>query len=271
MSRRRRCEALEAVCGPLTLERLYVVPRTTRLVTRRQCVITPAEVLAFGAWIVALWVDDGPDGRVLSIPVDRLIAVDDRVILLYGRLRLVAADTQLVVRYNTVSRRDLQENLCDLRGRMATKQLPIESGFVWLDRRNERMGRQDLPHKWRVVLDDPTVRPDLDEPAIVAVGDVTEIRQRRNRAPSGLAVLGSRELVIANEPSEYFEAARYGVDLLAVPRERLGSLGWDGRSLTVRLAHDQAVVGGTSPVSLRMDPRLAEAMRQAFGSAVRWA
>jgi hypothetical protein len=60
--------ALEAVCGPLPFERLYVVPRTTRLVTRRQCVITPTEVLAFGERTVALWVDDGPQGRVSSIP-----------------------------------------------------------------------------------------------------------------------------------------------------------------------------------------------------------
>ncbi len=263
--------ALEAVCGPLPFERLFVIPRTTRLVSRKQCVITPAEVLAFGERTVALWVDHGPDGRVLSIPVDRLIAVDDRTILLYGRLRLMAHDRQLVVRYNTVARRDLQENLCDLRSRMATRQQPVESGFLWLDPRNEWMSQRDLPHKWRVVLEYPTVRLNLDEPATIAVGDVTEIRARWNRPSAGVAVLGSRELVIANEPSEFLEAARYGVDILAVPRERLDALGWDGRSLTVHLAQDAAVVEGAGSVSLTLDRHLIEAMRVAFGSAVRWA
>lgn len=262
--------ALEERCGPLPLERLYVVPRTTRLVARGRCVITPAEVLGFGERTVGLWVDDGPDGRVMSIPIDRLLAVDDRRILLYGRLRLVAADMQLVVRYNTVSREDLQENLGELRGRMATRLQPIESAFLWLDPRDERLGPLDLPHKWRVLLEHPTIRPDLDEPAIVAVGDVTEIRPGRNRPLSGVAVLGTRELVIATEPSEYLDSARYGVDLLAVPRERLDSLGWDGRSLTVRVARDQAGGGGATSVTLTLDRHLVEALRRAFGSAVRW-
>jgi hypothetical protein len=204
-------------------------------------------------------------------PTSRLIAVDDRTILLYGRLRLMAADRQLVVRYNTVSRRDLQENLSELRRRMATKPQPIVSGFLWLDARNEGMGQPALPHKWRVVLEHQMVRPNLDEPAIIAVGDVTEIRGGRNRPPAGVAVLGSRELVIVNEPSEFLEAARYGVDLLAVPRERLDSLSWDGRSLTVRVAQDQADVEGAASITLPLDRHLVEAMRRAFGSAIRWA
>ena len=262
--------ALETMCGPLSLECLLVIPRTTRLVSRRQCVITPAEVLAFGGRAIALWVDDGPGGRVLSIPVDQLIAVDDRTILLYGRLRLLAADRQLVVRYNTVSRRDLQENLCEVRNRMATRCRPVEAGFLWLDPRNVPMCPPDLPHKWRIVLGDPTIRPNRDEPAVIAVGDVAAICTGRHRPSAGIAVLGSRELVIATEPSEFLEGARYGVDILAVPRARLDSLSWDGRSLTVRVARDHGV-GGATLVTLVLDPYLADAMRQAFGPAVRWA
>jgi hypothetical protein len=262
--------ALEAVCGTLPLENLYVVPRTTRLTTTTECVVTPAKVLAFGERTVGLWVDDGPNGRVMSVPVDRLLAVDDRAILLYGRLRLIAADTQLVVRYNTVSRDDLTANLLKLRSAMATKELPIESSFLWLDPGNRRLAQSELPHKWRVVLEYPTVRPNLEEPASIAVGDVSEIRRGRTRPASGVAILGSRELVIANEPTEYLDPARYGVDLLAVPRRLLDSLGWDGRQLTVHVGVEGAGAEAASSVTLPLDPHLVEAMKSVFGSAVRW-
>ena len=260
---------LEAVCGPLPYDRLYVIPSATRLVTRTQCVITPAKVLGFGEQTVAIWVDDGPDDRVLAHPIDQLVAVDDRQILLYGRLRLVAADGQIVVRYNTVSRDDLTGRLIELRQRMAKRELAVEPGFLWLDRTSETKGQAELPHKWRVVLDNATVRPNLDEPAIIAAGDVSEIRRGRTRPASGVAVLGRKELVVANEPSEYLDRARYGVDLLAVPRERLASLSWDGKYLTVGVAKGRVGEGGSSIV-LPLDPYLVDAMRRAFGSAVVW-
>lgn len=261
---------LVAVCGPLELARLFVVPRTTRLIDPTHCVITPAKVVGFGESVVAVWVDDGPEGRMLSLPIARLTAIEDRTILLYGRLRLIAADKQLVIRYNTVSRDDLRQDICWLRRRTATKVLPSESGFLWLDSHNRELPQSALPHKWRVVLDFPTVRPDPDEHAMIAVGDLAEISRGRRRQPSGLAVLGSRELVIANEPSEYLGADRYGVDLLAVPRERLDSLGWDGRSLTVHFAEDRPGADGPSSVISPLEASLVEAMRRAFGSAVRW-
>jgi hypothetical protein len=262
--------ALEVDCGPLPLERLFIVPKTTRLVSPRHCVITPARVLGFGVKDVALWVDDCPGGRVSSIPIDRLIAVDDRSILLYGRVRLLAANAQLVVRYNSVYRDDLQENLRDLRGQLARKDFPVESGFLWLDPRSEQMRQSDLPFRWQAVFDYPTVRPNLREPVVIAAGDVARIRRGRTGPPSGVAVLGSRELVIANEPSASVDFARYGIDLLAVPRQHLDSLSWDGRALTVHLAPDQVRVEDCSSVELPLDPRLVEAMGRAFGPAVRW-
>ena len=268
--------ALEAVCGPLPFDRLYVVPRTTRLISHKRCVITPAEVLAFGDEAVGLWVDAGPAGHVLSVPVDGLVAVDDRRILLHGRLRLVAATHDLVVRYGTVSQDALEENLSVLRGRMATKHVPVEPGFVWPTAKGAGAGRSDLPYKWRLLLGHPRVRPNGGEPVIVAVGDVTEVGVGARRVPSGIAVLGPRELVIVSEPLDLDACACCGVDLVAVPRERLDALAWDGRSLTVLVSHDRtappgAAVRGTTPVSLALDRHLVEAMRQAFGSAVRWA
>ena len=268
--------ALEATCGPLHLDRLFVVPRTTRLIAHNRCVITPAEVLAFGDEAVGLWIDVGPAGRVLSVPVDGLVAVDDRRILLHGRLRLVADTCDLVVRYGTVSQEALEENLSVLRRRMATGPLPVEPGFVWPTAKGAGMGQADLPFKWRLLLGNPRVRPDRDEPVVVAVGEVAEIRPRDRRLPSGVAVLGPRELVIATEPAELIDCARYGVDLVAVPRRRLDALAWDGRSLTVFPSRDGTASGGAAghaagPISLALDGHLVEAMRRAFGSAVRWA
>lgn len=129
------------------------------------------------------------------------------------------------------------------------------------------MGQTDQPYEWRVVLEHPTVRPNRDEPAITAVGDVAEIRPGQNRPPSGVAVLGLRELVIANEPTEFRGCARYGIDLLAVPRERLDSPHWDGRWLTVRVAQDHAEGEGASSFTLTLDRRLVEAMCRAFGGS----
>lgn len=260
---------LEVACGSLSLDRLFIVPKTTRLVSSKECVITPARVLAFGAENVALWIDDSPGGRVVSIPVDRLVAVDDRSILLYGRLRLIAAESEIVIRYNSVYRDELHENLLGLRRQMAHKGFPVESGFLWLDPRDEQMPMSSMPFRWQVVLEYPTVRPDLREPVVIAVGDVAATR-RGHAAPSGVAVLASRELVIANEPSDNPDFSQYGIDLLAVPRERLDSLSWDGRLLTVRLVSNGVSVEGRSSVGLTLDPRLVEAMGRAFGSAVRW-
>jgi hypothetical protein len=244
---------------------------TSRCPPWRRCVITPAKVLGFGERKVGMWVDDGPDGRLTWISIDRLLAVDDRTILLYGRLRLVAHGSQIVVRYNTVSRSDVQENLNQLRGLMCGADRPVESAFLWLDPSDEQRSQADLPHKWRVVLDNPAVRPDLTEPVKVAAGDLTEIQAGRTRPASGVAVLGPRELVVANEPVEYLDRARYGVDLLAVPRERLDSLSWDGQCLTVRVALEQSGVEAATPVTLPLDPYLVEAMWRVFGDEVRWA
>jgi hypothetical protein len=260
--------ALEAECGPIPLDRLFVVPETTRLVDTTHCVRTPAKVLAFGTAAVALWIDCQP-ARVTAIPIARLLAVDDRQILLYGRLRLIAADDQLVVRYNTAERLEMQGNLAWLRRQMATRSLPAEARFVWLNRRGEHTDPDRLPFKWQFLLRCSSALKDPEEPAYVAAGEVAESRGRRSGPASGVAVLDSRELAIASEPGEYLGSARYGFDLLAVPRDRLQSLAWDGRALEVRLARPDGQSASAS-VTLPLDRHLIEAMRKSFGSAVAW-
>jgi len=265
--------ALEAVCGSLQVDHLYVIPATTRPTRPGESVLTPARVLGFGETTVAMWVDDESGGHVQSAPIDRLIAIDDREILLYGRLRLLATDTVLTVRYSTVSREELQENLCVLRRGMASERMAIESGFLWLEPGDRRRPQAELPHKWRVVLDYPWVRAEPAEPALIAAGDVGRAGSSKMRSPTGIAVLDSTELVIATEPSRHVDTPRYGVDLLAVPRARLKSLSWDGKSLLVRLDRGNAapsILDEPAPVTLTIDPYLVEAMWQTMGSAALW-
>jgi hypothetical protein len=263
--------ALHSACGALPLDRLYVVPRTVRLVDSSTCVLTPTRVLGFGDGSVGLWTEGGPDGWLTSMPIDGLLAIDDRAILLYGRLRLIGPEGQIVVRYNTVTRNDLLPNLLRLRAAAATAAGPVAPRFLWLDPSGDSKSPAELPHKWRILLDNPAVRPDPSEPVVVAAGDLTEIESGRTGPPSGVAVLGQRELVIANEPIEYLDSVRYGVDLLAVPRQRLGTLSWDGQALTVTVVGG-GLSGGPAPaVTLPLDAFLVEAMWRAFGDAVRWA
>jgi hypothetical protein len=262
----RSLAALEPICGRLPLDRLFVLPAATRLVDPVSCVVTPVMVLAFGDEQIGLWVDAGAVGRTLTTPVDRLLAIDDRLILLYGRLRFIAPDGPLVVRYSTVSRGSVGGNVERLRRTMTTRAYAVRPAFVWNAPGAAPPDPWRLPVKWRRLLDQTSVRPDPEAPVAIAVGDVAPARPIPGRPASGMAVLSARELVIANEPVEYRDRARYGVDLLAVPREKLDSLAWDGRLLHVALAASPA----PPPVSLPLDPCLVDAMRSAFRDLVRW-
>jgi hypothetical protein len=250
-----------------------VIPATTRPTRPGESVLTPARVLGFGEVAVALWVEDDSGGHVQSLPIDRLIAIEDREILLYGRLRLLATDSALTVRYSTVSREELQENLGALRRGMVRERMAIESGFLWLEPGDRRRPQAELPHKWQVLLGYPWVRREPANPALIAAGDVARSGSTKKRSPTGIAVLDSNELVVATEPSQHVDTPRYGVDLLAVPRARLKSLSWDGKALIVRLDDGDAAPSASdwpAPLVLSIDPYLVEAMWQRMGSVTPW-
>jgi hypothetical protein len=249
-----------------------VIPAASRL-DRERLYSTPLQVLAFGDRSVGLWQHEAPAGRVTSIEIDRLLAIDDREILLYGHLRFVSAHAQIHVRYDTASREALEGSLCDLRRRMAPTEIPTEATFVWLDASGRPGLEADLPHKWRTILQFPTVRLDPALPSAVAVGDVAAappnwVSPAAGRPATGVAVLGPRELVVATEPGEFIDGPRYGVDLVSVPRERLGRLAWDGHSLTIWTVGRSD--GEWASVTLHVDPELVKAMQRAFGTAVSW-
>ena len=263
----RSLATLEQACGPIGLDRLLVVPSCVRPIGGGDYAIAPGRVLAFGDEVVACWIDS-TDGLVLSVPIRDLAAFDDRTVLLYGRLRLVGMTSTLVVRYNTVARDDLQQNLGRLRTQMAVRSYPVEPRVVCIDARRSRPGFEDLPYRWRFLFESTALRPNPEEAVALAAGDLSPIDGGKERRPGGIAILGPRELVIATEPSDWSGPDRYGVDLLAVPRERLESLGWDGRDLTVRIAGIAA--GRPNEIVMPLEPLLVDAIKEAFAGAVAW-
>jgi len=268
-------DALEEVCGDLSLHQLFVVPRTARWTdpSGKRCVATPTEVVALGDRVVAMWVDDPAGARVrVVVPVGRLAAIVKRNVLLYGRVAFVGAEVSLVIRYNTVAEPDLRNSLLAVRTAMAGPPVPTPAAFHWPGHPTLERGREAaLPYKWRVVLGSGEVNLVRGEPATVAVGGIEDSRARR----PGLAVLGSREFVIVTDPTEDVEDARYGFDVCTVPRSCLRSLAWDGGMLTVVAAPDTTaglgpVEAHPEPILVPLDRRLGEAMRDAFAGQVRW-
>jgi hypothetical protein len=220
-----------------------------------------------------MWVDHpaGAGVRVV-VPVHRLAAIVKRNILLYGRVALVGAEVPLVIRYNTVAEPDLRESLLAVRSAMAGSPVPTRAALHWPGHRTLGLSPgAGLPYKWRFVLGSGEANLVGGEPATVAVGGVDDARACR----PGVAVLGTRELVIVTDPTEDLRGARWGFDTCTVPRSRLRSLGWDGDLLTVRAAADTPAGLGPAAseveeILVPLDRRLGEAMRDAFASQVRW-
>jgi hypothetical protein len=268
-------EALERVCPDAGLDRLFVIPAvvTGRYRGRRRS--TPAQVLAFGDDVIALWTAEHGTSSVAALPAGELLAVDDRTILLHGRLAFIGARGRIAVTYNTVARDALRENMRTVRCAIAGPPVPATSAFLWLDAHGVARPEEELPYKWAFMLShNPNLRLDPTEPVKVAVGDVVEWgarhgRRGRTSPATGLAILGPREFVVATEPAEYLNYGRYGVDLTTVPRRFLNGLAWDGRTLRIGLqTGDGRPIA--EPIVRSLDGRLVEAMARSFGSAVRW-
>lgn len=270
---------LEATCGELNLERILVLPPFGTRPTFRRQVWAPTRVLAVGSLAIGLWTDEGEAAdRLEYLPLADVLAIDDRTVLLNGRLTVVGPTSRMVVAYNTTARTHLRDSIAWLRRAVAGSAVPVRETFVWMAASEARRDRprSELPHKWAYILnrrDDLRIDPVGQE--MVAVGDVAEIGHSRGPA-TGIALLGPRELVIAAEPSEWLDVSRYGVDLTVVPRSRLSGIGWSRGEITIRLQRDgsPAMPNGptaTTPsatISRSLDERLYGAMRVAFGDAV---
>ena len=246
-------EDLGVAIGEVEAGRLFVLPSSRRTVDRggNAWVTTPARVIGMGADAIALWVDDGArPGTRARIPFDDVLAVMDLSVLLLGRLEVTGEGASFIVRYNAVNRPDLRDMLLPLRRSFKTSPVPPSE-----DASSER----DLPLKWLNVVQSPEAQPSgRGDIALVAGGIQPPPRPR-----GGVALLTTRELVVATDPTPDSKEARYGVDLVAVPRARIGSIANHGDLLEVGIAAD------THPtLRLSVHAELGRQVATAFGPAL---
>jgi hypothetical protein len=113
-------ESLRGVCGLEGLQQLFIIPWAVRSVGwKDQRVISPKSILALGSRAVGLWTEKPDPGVKIVIDLEELSAIEDRMILLYGRLSFRYTGDRLTIRYNTLARTELEPALLELRSRWA--------------------------------------------------------------------------------------------------------------------------------------------------------
>jgi len=234
-------------CGIRSLAQVFIIPFAVRSVGGGRRVISPNSVLALGDRAVGLWTEKPAAGVKLLIPLERVAAIEDLTILLYGRLSFVPFGNRLTIRYNTVARAAMRPALLELRRRLAgparsLPPLPPEPS--------------ELPFKWRVLAHDPVVRLEAGLPALVRFAEVPG-RSRRERPIGQMIALNAYELVYLSEPLG--TADRYGVDCSTVPRSRMTSVSiQDG---------DLEVISNGASLRFSMAPTLRDAAGVWLGAA----
>jgi len=244
---------LRGAIGEPVAERLFVLPSSRRTVdgSGNAWVTTPTQVIGVGADALALWVDEGMSRGVKArIPFDEVLVVMDLNVLLLGRLEIVGENGSFVVRYNAVNRPDLRDMLLPLR-----RSFIVASGMM----PQTSLTARDLPYKWLNVVRSADAQPAGYEDVSLVAGGVAEPEPR---AGGGVAVMTSRELVVATDPTPYSKEAAYGVDIVAMPRTRVLSLGGLRDIVEVRILADIPTV-----LWLSVDAELAGEIRATLGPA----
>jgi hypothetical protein len=203
-------ESLRDHCETEGLSQLVIFPRAVRSTGwRDQKVISPFSVLAVGSRAVGLWADEPEPGVKAIIPLERIAAIEDVTILLYGRLSFISFGIRLTVRYNTLARSGLLPALLRLRRILAGFPRPIPP---------EDKGEAELPFKWKRVLHSALVR--LDEDASVDFCFANAPRKSHDDIERGqLLVLNPHELVYMCDPA--YASHQYGADSFILPRSRI--------------------------------------------------
>jgi hypothetical protein len=237
-------EALRNQCSVEGLERLLVVPRAVRYTGRGDHrVISPRSFLGIGTQAVGLWTEEPVRGIKVLIPVDRLGAIEDVTILLYGRLSFVSFAERLTIRYNTLARPGLWPALLSLRQTLATAPLPLPQ---------DDAPRAQLPIKWERVLGSPMAR--FHEGAPLLYRFAVERRRTAEDVDRGqMLVVNPHELVYICDPPA--ASHNYGEDSVVIPRARI-------TRVRVQEKHLEIACNGAR-LSLDMTPELREA-------AARW-
>jgi len=206
-------EALADPCGIDDLHQVLVIPWAVRPVgLGRREVISPNSVLAVGTRAVGLWTEKPEPGTKVIIPVEQVAALEDVIILLYGKLSFIPFSQRLTIRYNTVCRRGFEPALVELRKRLAGTPRHLAKVDV---------PASNLSYKWKNILNSAAVQ------LIQGAGVEYEFasiprRTRRGSERFQLVALTPYELVILSDPeSDYL---RYGEDSYIIPRGKLESV-----------------------------------------------
>ncbi len=237
-------EALDSRCSLDGLRHLLLLPMAVRATGHGgEKVIAPASVLGLGNRAVGLWTEKPEPGVKVLIPLERLSAIEDVTILLYGRLGFLSFDQRLTIRYNTLARPSLKPLLLELRRKLAGPPLPLPP---------EEPACGELPLKWRRLLRGPQLR--FREGAPLAFRFAVTPRRTRDDIDRGqLLVLSPHELLYLCDPPE--ASHNYGEDSLIVPRPRISRVRVRERYLEV--------ASNGARLSLTMAPELRQA-------AARW-
>jgi len=235
-------EGLNAGCSLSALRQVFLIPMAVRS-TGHEKVVSPASVLGIGNRAVGLWTEKPRAGVKVLIPLERLSAIEDVTILLYGRLSFFSFGDRLTIRYNTLARSSLRPVLLELRQRLAGAPLPLPQ---------EQESAAELPIKWRRLLRSPQVR--FREGAPVAFRYAVTRRRSPDDIDRGqLLVINPHELLYLCDPEE--ASHNYGEDSFIVPRPRI-------TRVRVREKYLEVASNGAR-LCLRMAPELRQA-------AARW-
>jgi hypothetical protein len=203
-------DALIECCSLEGLRQVFMIPRSARLTgCGDEKVISPHGVLGIGTRAVGLWTGEPGPGVKAVIPIERLAAIEDVTILLYGRLSFISASGRLTIRYNTLARSGLEPALLELRQRLAgpPETLPIELSVA-----------QELPVKWKRLLHSPLLGFHEDAPVTFRFAHAP--RASRQDVDRGqILVVNPHEMIYMCDPPE--ASHTYGADSVIVPRPRI--------------------------------------------------
>ena len=102
ISRQRSGELVES-CGIEDLRQVLIIPWAVRPVgLGHPEVISPNSVLAVGLRAVGLWTEKPEPGLKVILPVEEIAALEDVIILLYGRLSFIPFSERLTIRVQIV-------------------------------------------------------------------------------------------------------------------------------------------------------------------------
>jgi hypothetical protein len=203
-------DALMECCGLEGLRQVFMIPRSARSIGGGEAkVISPRSVLGIGTRCVGLWTEEPLPGVKVVIPLERLSAIEDVTILLYGRLSFISPSGRLTIRYNTLARSGLEPALLELRQRLAgpPEGLP-----------GEGRPAPDMPVKWRRLLRSPLLGFHEDAPVTFCFAQAPPA-SRQDVTRGQILVVNPHELVYMCDPPE--ASHTYGADSYIVPRPRI--------------------------------------------------